>query len=186
MYGGGGLGGFIASNDDPELIAEYNALLVSIAPGLRPGEFGFDYSTFDRTSYEKRGISPDYIGTTQWLWAIIAGVYLSLMGPVGMNEVGKTIMERSSYASRMLSSIPGIKSPAFPSVFFKEFVVDFSSSGKTVSEINTELLDRGIFGGFDLSDQFKSLGQSSLYCVTEVHTKNDIDFLVQSLKEVLK
>ena len=40
------------------------------------GEFGFDYSTFDRTSYEKRGISPDYIGTTQWLWAIIAGVYL--------------------------------------------------------------------------------------------------------------
>ena len=185
MYGGGGLGGFIASNDDPELVAEYNALLVSIAPGLRPGEFGFDYSTFDRTSYEKRGISPDYIGTTQWLWAIIAGVYLSLMGPVGMKEVGKTIMERSSYASSMLGSLPGIKSPVFPSVFFKEFVVDFSNTGKTVTEINTELLDRGIFGGFDLSNQFKSLGQSSLYCVTEVHDKDDIDFLVQSLKEVL-
>ncbi|PZC46251.1 MAG: glycine dehydrogenase subunit 1 [Chloroflexi bacterium] len=185
MYGGGGLGGFIASNDNPELIAEYNALLVSIAPGLRPGEFGFDYSTFDRTSYEKRGLSPDYIGTTQWLWAIIAGVYLSLMGPVGMNEVGKTIMERSSYASKKLGNIPGIKSPSLSNLFFKEFVVDFSDTGKTVEEINIDLLDRGVFGGFDLSSQFKCLGQSSLYCVTEVHTKDDIDFLTQSLKEIL-
>jgi len=185
MFGGGGLGGFIASGDDPEIVAEYNALLVSIAPGLREGEFGFDYSTWERLSYEKRGVSTDYIGTTQWLWGIIAGVYLALMGPVGMKEVGQTIMERSLYASQSLSSIPGVVSPAFNSSFFKEFVVDFSKTGKTVADINSSLLDRGIFGGLDLSAQFPFLGQSSMYCVTEVHTKDDIDLLTESLKEIV-
>ena len=92
MNGGGGMAGFIASSDDPEIVAEYNAILISAAPGARQGEVGFGYSTFDRTSYEKRGSSPDYIGTTQWLWGIVAGVYLALMGPEGMRELGETVM----------------------------------------------------------------------------------------------
>lgn len=47
------------------------------------------------------------------------------------------------------------------------------------------LLDRGIFGGKDLSDDFAELGQSALYCVTETHTQQDIDQLVTVLSEYL-
>ncbi|MFX0151517.1 MAG: aminomethyl-transferring glycine dehydrogenase, partial [Candidatus Hodarchaeota archaeon] len=46
-------------------------------------------------------------------------------------------------------------------------------------------LDKGIFGGINLSNEFTELGESALYCVTEIHTKEDIDRLVQALNESL-
>jgi glycine dehydrogenase subunit 1 len=48
------------------------------------------------------------------------------------------------------------------------------------------LLSRGIFGGKDLTAEFPQLGSSALYCVTEVHTKEDIDTLVSALREVVE
>ena len=54
-----------------------------------------------------------------------------------------------------------------------------------MSEINAGLLERGIHGGNDISKQFPQLGQSALYCVTELHTKADIDRLVDTLREVI-
>ena len=52
-----------------------------------------------------------------------------------------------------------------------------------MEEINRGLLGRGIFGGYDLSASFPELGESALYCVTEVHTKVDIDRLVEAVGE---
>ena len=64
-------------------------------------------------------------------------------------------------------------------------MVDFGSTGKSVADINAALLERKIFGGKDLSKWFPALGQSALYCVTEVHTQDDIDRLAGALKEVV-
>ena len=47
------------------------------------------------------------------------------------------------------------------------------------------LRERGIFGGRDLSAAFPHLGQSALYCVTEVHTQSDLDRLASALAEVV-
>jgi glycine dehydrogenase subunit 1 len=55
-----------------------------------------------------------------------------------------------------------------------------------VAEINKALLAKGIFGGKDLTQEFPELGNSALYCVTEVHTKDDIDRLVTALKETVE
>jgi glycine dehydrogenase subunit 1 len=46
-------------------------------------------------------------------------------------------------------------------------------------------LKRGIFGGKNLSREFPEFGQSALYCVTETHTRDDIDRLVAALKEIV-
>ena len=46
-------------------------------------------------------------------------------------------------------------------------MVNFDGAGKTVAEVNESLLEKGIFGGKDLSAEFPELGQSALYCVTE-------------------
>ena len=78
-----------------------------------------------------------------------------------------------------------MRAPALAAPFFKEFVVDFGGTGRTVAEVNRALRERGIFGGHDLSREFPELGQSALYCVTEVHTKADVDRLVDALAEVL-
>jgi len=70
-------------------------------------------------------------------------------------------------------------------VFFKEFVVDFNKTGKSVKSINAALLREKIFGGVDLSGQFPEMGQAALFCITEIHTKEDIDRLAESLKKSL-
>ncbi len=184
MYSGG-LCGFIASRDEPAIVAEFPYLMVSIAPSRNGEEWGFGWSSMERTSYDLREDAPDYTGTTQWLWGITAAVYLSLLGPVGIREVGEGILQRSHYAMRQLGAIPGVKAPVYDAAHFKEFVVNFDDTGKSVAEINKSLLEREIFGGHDLSDDFPNLGQSALYCVTEVHTKADIDLLVATLTEVL-
>lgn len=185
MQYSGGLCGFIASRDDPAYVMEYPYLMVSIAPGRTPGEWGFGWSTMARTSYDQRELSRDYTGTTQWLWGITAAVYLSLLGPTGMRELGEGIIQRAHYAMRQLGRIPGVKAPLFSGYHFKEFVVNFDGTGKTVQDVNQALRDRGIFGGHDLSQELPSLGQSALYCVTEVHSKADIDRLAATLQEVL-
>ncbi|HHY24569.1 MAG TPA: aminomethyl-transferring glycine dehydrogenase, partial [Clostridiaceae bacterium] len=53
-------------------------------------------------------------------------------------------------------------------------------------EVNRELVGRGIFGGKDLSGEFKELGNSALYCVTELTRKSDIDKLANELKDILR
>ena len=55
----------------------------------------------------------------------------------------------------------------------------------TVTEVNAALRERGMFGGHDLSRDFPELGQAALYCVTEIHTREDIDRLACALQEVL-
>jgi len=61
-------------------------------------------------------------------------------------------------------------------------VVDFNDTGMTVENINSSLRKHRIFGGKDLSQEFPELGNCALYCVTEIHTKEDIDHLIQALK----
>jgi glycine cleavage system P protein (glycine dehydrogenase) subunit 1 len=185
MHYGGGLCGFIASRDAPEYVAEYPSILVSMVPGTHEGEWGFGWSTMERTSFDKRESARDFTGTTQWLWGITAAVYLSLMGPDGMRELGETLMQKAAHAMELLDRIPGVRAPVLASAQFKEFVVNFDGTHKTVAEINRGLRERGIFGGKDLSTEFPELGQSALYCVTEIHTRNDLERLADMLEEII-
>ncbi len=93
-------------------------------------------------------------------------------------------LTRVTLAAKSISEIAGAKL-RFNSSHFKEFVIDFNDSGKSVAEINKHLLSRSIFGGIDLSKQFPELGQCALYCVTEVTERSDIDALISALREVL-
>jgi glycine dehydrogenase subunit 1 len=94
------------------------------------------------------------------------------------------IVSRARYAARLLAEVPGVK-VVWPDSTFKEFVVNFDETGKSVEDINDALRARGIFGGKDISNEDNALGQSALFCVTEVHTAADIRRLAETLKEVL-
>ncbi|MBE3037250.1 MAG: aminomethyl-transferring glycine dehydrogenase, partial [Chloroflexi bacterium] len=95
------------------------------------------------------------------------------------------ILYRARYAMQEIGKIKGVRSDVFSAPHFKEFVVNFDGTGRKVAELNAALLRKGIFGGKDLSREFPWLGESALVCVTEIHTQEDIDRLVSSLKEVL-
>jgi glycine dehydrogenase subunit 1 len=185
MQYGGGHGGFIATRDEERYVMEYPSRLFGIAPTSVPGEYGFGDVAYDRTSFAVREEGKEWVGTAASLWGITAGVYLGLMGPQGMAELGEGIMARSQYAMLQLSQIEGVQAPAFHAPHFQEFVVRFDGTGRTVAEINAALLVHGIFGGKDLSAEYPELGQSTLYCVSEVHTRADIDRLADALREVV-
>ena len=183
MFYGGGIFGFIATRDEEKYVAEYPSWLISIAETSKEGEYGFGYTRFERTSYIKRDQAKDFLGTATGLWTIAAAVYMALMGPKGFQHIGETIIERSHYAMDRISQLDGVY-VLFPDNVFKEFVVNYDGTGKDVENLNKALLEYNIFGGIDLSKDFPELGNSALYCVTEIHEKEDLDELVSSLKEV--
>jgi glycine dehydrogenase subunit 1 len=185
MQYGGGHGGFIATRDEIEYVMEYPSRLFGIAPTRVPGELGFGDVAYERTSFAVREEGKEWVGTAAALWGITAAVYLALMGPQGMVEIGEGLMARARYAMLRLDRLPGVRAPTFDAPHFHEFVVDFSGTDRTVAEINAALRKREILGGKDLSYDFPALGQSALYCVTEIHTQADIDRLVTTLEEVV-
>jgi len=186
MQFGGGHAGFIATRDEGRYVNEFPSRLFGVAPTCVPGEFGFGDVAYERTSFAIREQGKEWVGTAAALWGITAGVYMALLGPQGFTEIGECILQRSHYAAQQINAIPGVKAPLLNSPFFKEFVVSFDETGRTVAEIHRRLLEKRIFGGKDLSREFPELGQSALYCVTEVHTQTDIDRLVEALKEAVR
>ena len=185
MQYGGGLGGFIATRDEEKYVMEYPSRLFGITTTAVEGEHGFGDVTYDRTSFHDRIEGKEFVGTATALWGITAGVYLALVGPQGIQELGKLIVQKSQYAMKKLLEIDGINIPFYETSHFKEFVVDFGTLGKTTKEINQFLLKKSIFGGKDISNEFPELGNCAVYCVTEIHTKEDIDRLVQAVIECL-
>jgi glycine dehydrogenase subunit 1 len=185
MNAGGGVGGFIATRDDEKYAREFPTLQVSLTGTSVPGEMAFGLTLFEQSSYGSREHGKDWTGNSVYLWTVANATYMSLLGPTGFKEIGNTILQRSHYAAKQLADISGIKI-TWGSGFFKEFVVNFDATKKSVATINKALLEKNIFGGKDLSLDFPELGQSALYCVTEIHTLEDIQNLVSAIKEVIK
>jgi glycine dehydrogenase subunit 1 len=184
MNCGGGVGGFIATRDEERYAREYPTLNVSLVPTRVEGEHGFAMTLFEQSSYGSREHGKDWTGNSVYLWAVVNATYMALVGPQGFVELGESILQRSHYAARRIAELPGVR-VRWPG-FFKELVVDFTDTGRTVAEVNAALLARGIFGGGDLSQSHPSLAQCALYCVTEVHAQEDIDRLARELAEVTR
>jgi glycine dehydrogenase subunit 1 len=185
MAFGGGMGGFIASRDEEKLVMEYPSRLFGISDTTVPGEYGFGDVAYDRTSFARREKGKEFVGTAAALHGITAAVYLSLMGPVGMRDLGVHILQKAQYLAQGLSTLPGVKAPALASSYCKEFVVDFTATGRTVAEINAALLGQRIFGGKDLSREFQGLGESALWAVTELVSQEEIDRTIDVLRTFL-
>ena len=113
---------------------------------------------------------------------------MALLGPEGFRQLGETIMAKANYAIKLLSEINRVEVPVFKASHFKEFTVNYDAAHLSVEEVNKSLLQDsicGICGGKDISKEFPELGQTALYCVTEIHSKEDIERLVEALKAVL-
>jgi len=184
LYAGGGVGGFIASRDEERYARQFPTLQVSIAPTTRPGEHAFGLTLFAQSSYGSRELGNDWTGNSVYLWTIRAAVYLALLGPTGMRELADTVVANTRHTATLIGELPGV-SVRYTDSIFKEFIVDFSATGRTVTHINAELLARGILAGHDLTGSHDGLDGCALYCVTEVTSRDDVDQLIAALTEVL-
>lgn len=178
MHAGGGLGGFIATRDDPRYAAEYPTLLNSLTTTV-DGQLAFGLMLFHQSSYGSRELGKDWTGNSTYLWAVAAATYMALLGPAGFAEVGRLILARTRLAAETLAIVPGISVASYNGIF-REVLIDVSATGRSVAWINRQLLDRhGIFGGIEIDSH------RALFAVTECHEEADIARLGQALREVL-
>ena len=184
MHYGGGCAGYIASHDDEKLISAYPTYLYGIT-GVKNGRgYGWGRALNWRTSHGSREQANEYMGTAAALWAITAAVYLALLGPQGMREIGETITARTAYARNLLSAVKGIESLFPEAVYFREIPLSFNNFKIPVAAINKRLLDYQIFGGYDLSKEFPGMDKAALYAFTELTGASDITKLVEAIKEI--
>jgi len=186
MNYGGPLLGVFACRGEIELIRQMPGRIIGMTTTLDGNKHGFCMALQTREQHIKRERATSNICTNEALCALASVTYLALLGPQGLRELGETIMAKTRYAVQLLSEIRGIKAPVFESPHFKEFTVNFHKTGRTVKSVHQALLKRhGIHGGKDISPEFPELGKTALYCVTEVHSEEEIERLANALKNVL-
>jgi glycine dehydrogenase subunit 1 len=185
MNYGGPLSGIFACREDLHFIRQMPGRIIGMTTTTDGDQKGFCMALQTREQHIRREKATSNICTNEALCAVTSAVYMSLLGPEGLQELGETMMYKSNYALQLLSKIDAVRTPIFNSPHFKEFTVNFDGSGLTVGEINEKLVKSGIHGGKDISKEFPHLGKTALYCVTETHTMNDIERLATALTEIL-
>jgi glycine dehydrogenase subunit 1 len=185
MNFGGPLLGIMACRDDMNLTRQMPGRIIGLTTTLDGRSQGFCMTLQTREQHIRREKATSNICSNEALCAVASAVYMALLGPEGMRELGETTMCNASYAMRQLSKTDLIRTPVFRSAHFKEFTVNFDQTNLTVKETNKKLLQHHIQGGKDISKEFPELGQTALYCVTEIHLKEDIDHLAEALEEIL-
>ncbi|MBL8155603.1 MAG: aminomethyl-transferring glycine dehydrogenase subunit GcvPA [Anaerolineae bacterium] len=119
------------------------------------------------------------ICTNQGLMSLTAAIYLSVMGKSGLRKVAELCYHKAHYAANRIGALKGFVVDA-SKPFFHEFVI---KCPRPVGEINARLIEKGIIGGYDLGQDYPHLKDHMLICVTEMNTRDEIDALVDGLKE---
>jgi glycine dehydrogenase subunit 1 len=134
-----------------------------------------------REQHIRRERATSNICTNQAHCALIATMYLALMGKTGLRDVASTNLARSRELATRVSSVRGC-TLQFEAPFFNEIVVNVHQPAK---QVLLKLQERGILGGLDLGRYYAEYADCILMAATELTSYADIETLCSALEEVV-